>query len=231
LVISWVRLAGRCVRWAGGPFFVVERLLSEGDARRPFVKEISCSRHANPCRGGPGFLVDTNSIAQMIEPSLTAMGYRLVRVVMTSGRRATLQVMTERLDDLPITLDDCTQISHSVSSLLDVANPILGGYTLEISSPGIDRPLVRKEDYDRFSGFEAKIELAVPLDGRRRFRGRLLGTSGSAVRLLTEAGEARLPLDTVARAKLVLTDDLIARAGHKPLEPFPPQSAIQSRPH
>jgi ribosome maturation factor RimP len=176
-------------------------------------------------------LVNTNRIAQMIEPSLAAMGYRLVRVVMTSGRRATLQVMAERLDDLPITLDDCTQISYSVSSLLDVADPILGGYTLEISSPGIDRPLVRKEDYDRFSGCEAKIELAVPLDGRRRFRGRLLGTSGGAVRLLTEAGEERLPLDAVARAKLVLTDDLIARAQHKTLELFPPQSAIQGRPH
>src|SRR5256886_11225757 len=119
----------------------------------------------------------------MIEPSLAAMGYGLVRVAMTSGRRATLQIMAERLDDLPITLDDCTQISRSVSSLLDIADPIAGGYTLEISSPGIDRPLVRKEDYDRFSGCEAKIELVVPLDGPRRFRGRLLGRSEGVVRL------------------------------------------------
>jgi len=161
-------------------------------------------------------LVDTNNIAQMIEPSLAGMGYRLVRVVMTSGRRATLQVMAERLDNLPITLDDCAQISRSVSALLDVADPVVGTYTLEISSPGIDRPLVRAEDYDRFSGFEAKIELATLLNGRRRFRGRLLGTSEGAVRLLTEAGETRLPLDAVARAKLVLTDDLIAAAQHKP---------------
>ncbi|HKM73272.1 MAG TPA: ribosome maturation factor RimP [Stellaceae bacterium] len=161
-------------------------------------------------------MVDTNNIAQMIEPSLAGMGYRLVRVVMTSGRRATLQVMAERLDNLPITLDDCAQISRSVSALLDVADPVVGTYTLEISSPGIDRPLVRAEDYDRFSGFEAKIELATLLNGRRRFRGRLLGTSEGAVRLLTEAGETRLPLDAVARAKLVLTDDLIAAAQHKP---------------
>jgi len=152
----------------------------------------------------------------MIEPSLAGMGYRLVRVVMTSGRRATLQVMAERLDNLPITLDDCAKISRSVSALLDVADPVVGTYTLEISSPGIDRPLVRAEDYDRFSGFEAKIELATLLNGRRRFRGRLLGTSEGAVRLLTEAGETRLPLDAVARAKLVLTDDLIAAAQHKP---------------
>jgi ribosome maturation factor RimP len=176
-------------------------------------------------------LVDTSSIAQMIEPSLAAMGYGLVRVAMTSGRRATLQIMIERLDDLPITLDDCTQISHSVSSLLDVADPIAGGYSLEISSPGIDRPLVRKEDYDRFSGCEARIELAAPLDGRRRYRGRLLGSSEGVVRLLTEAGEARLPLDTVARAKLVLTDDLIARAQRKSPDPSPPQPATQSRDH
>ena len=173
--------------------------------------------------------MDTSSIAQLIEPSVTAMGYGLVRVVMTSGQRATLQIMVERLDDLPISLDDCTQISHSVSPLLDVADPIAHGYSLEITSPGIDRPLVRKEDYDRFSGREVRIELAAPLDGRRRFRGRLLGSSEGMVRLLTEAGEAQLPLDTVARAKLVLTDDLIARAQRKSPDPSPPQPATQSR--
>jgi ribosome maturation factor RimP len=176
-------------------------------------------------------LVDTNSIAQMIEPSLAAMGYRLVRVVMTSGRGATLKVMAERLDDMPITLAECAQISQSVSALLDVADPIASSYTLEISSPGIDRPLVRAEDYDRFRGYEAKIELATLLDGRRRFRGRLLGTSEGAIRLATEAGETRLPLDAVARAKLVLTDDLIAAARHKPSELRPPPAAPLSRIH
>jgi ribosome maturation factor RimP len=155
-------------------------------------------------------LVDTNEIAQMIEPSLAAMGYRLVRVAVTSGRRATLQVMAERIDDAPMTVDDCALISRSVSALLDVADPIAGAYLLEISSPGIDRPLVRPEDYDRFSGFEARIELTEPFAGRKRFRGRLLGTADGEVRLVTEAGEARLPLASVARARLVLTDDLIA---------------------
>ena len=91
-----------------------------------------------------------------------------------------------------MTVDDCAQISHSVSALLDVADPIAGAYMLEISSPGIDRPLVRPEDYDRFSGFEARIELARPLDGRKRFRGRLLGTSQGNVRLATETGETRI---------------------------------------
>ncbi len=122
-------------------------------------------------------MVDTNEIAQMIEPSLAAMGYRFVRVVVTSGRRATLQVMAERIDDAPMTVDDCALISRSVSALLDVADPIAGAYLLEISSPGIDRPLVRPEDYDRFSGFEARIELTEPFAGRKRFRGRLLGTA------------------------------------------------------
>jgi len=155
-------------------------------------------------------LVDTIGIAQMMEPSLTAMGFRLVRVVVTSGRRATLQVMAERLDDTPMTVDDCALISHSMSALLDVADPIAGAYTLEISSPGIDRPLVRPEDYDRFTGFEARIELNEPVGGRKRFRGRLLGRAAGDIRLATEAGEARLPLAAVARAKLVITDDLIA---------------------
>jgi len=175
-------------------------------------------------------LVDTNSIAQMIEPSLGAMGYRLVRVLMTSGRRATLQVMAERLDDLPITHDDCAEISRSVSAILDVADPIAGAYTLEISSPGIDRPLVRPQDYDRFRGFEAKIELAIPFDGRRRFRGRLIGTAGGVLRLLTEGGETRLPLEAVARAKLILTDDLIAARQHVLSNPHPRQ-AVSSPPN
>ena len=169
-------------------------------------------------------MVDTNYIAQMIEPSLAAMGYRLVRVIMTGGRRVTLQVMAERLDDLPITHDDCTEISRSVSALLDVADPIAGAYTLEISSPGIDRPLVRVEDYDRFRGFEAKIELAMPLNGQRRFRGRLIGTLEGVIRFLTEEGEVRLPLDAVVRAKLILTEDLIATRQRMFSEPHPPQA-------
>jgi ribosome maturation factor RimP len=154
-------------------------------------------------------LVDTNRIAHAIEPSLGAMGYRLVRVVVTSGRRPTLQVMAERLDDQAMTVEDCAQISHSVSAILDISDPIAGAYMLEISSPGIDRPLVRAEDYDRFAGFEARIELSRPVEGRKRFRGRLLGTSAGSVRLATETGELKLRLADVARAKLVLTDDLL----------------------
>jgi ribosome maturation factor RimP len=152
-------------------------------------------------------------IAPIIEPSLEAMGYRLVRVMFLGARRATLQIMAERIDDAPMRVDDCTEISRSVSALLDVADPIADAYMLEVSSPGIDRPLTRPEDYDRFAGFEAKIELGRPLDGRKRFRGRILGRvpeSADLVRLVDEAGEVQLPLADIAKAKLVITDDLLA---------------------
>ena len=141
------------------------------------------------------------------------MGYRLVRVMVMGGRRAVLQIMAERHDDQPMTVDDCADISRSVSALLDVADPIADAYVLEVSSPGIDRPLVRPEDYDRFAGFEARIDLAAPVAGRKRFRGRLLGRAADAadhIRLAAETGEVTLPLNTITRAKLVLTDDLLA---------------------
>ena len=159
--------------------------------------------------------IDTNQIAGIIEPSLDAMGYRLVRVAVLGAGRATLQIMAERRDDASMTVDDCADISRSVSALLDVADPIASAYTLEVSSPGIDRPLVRPEDYDRFAGFEARIEVSRPISGRKRFRGRLLGRSGDTVRLIAEAGEVEVPLSAIARAKLVLTDDLLALAQGK----------------
>jgi ribosome maturation factor RimP len=163
--------------------------------------------------------IDTNQIARIIEPSLDAMGYRLVRLMQTGGlHRPTLQIMAERRDEAPMTVEDCAQISRSVSALLDVADPIAGAYLLEVSSPGIDRPLVRPEDYDRFAGFEARIDLAEPLDGRKRFRGRLLGREGGDVRLAVEAAEVRLPLAAITRAKLVLTDELLALAQQKPAQ-------------
>jgi ribosome maturation factor RimP len=154
--------------------------------------------------------VETGRIEAMIAPSLEAMGYRVVRVAVTGGRRATLQIMAERRDDLAMTVEDCAEISRTVSALLDVADPIAGAYTLEVSSPGIDRPLTRREDFARFAGCEAKIELNAPRDGRRRFRGKLLGVEGDEVRLLVDDAPIGLPLATVLRAKLVLTDELLA---------------------
>jgi ribosome maturation factor RimP len=171
------------------------------------------------CEGiGTRLPIDTNNIARIIDPALEAMGYRRVRVMLTGARRPTLQVMVERLDEASMTVADCAEISRSISALLDVADPIAGAYTLEVSSPGIDRPLVRPEDYDRFAGFEARIEMAEPIAGRKRFRGRLLGRLADDVRLAGEAGEIRLPFAGIARARLVLTDDLLARAQPKPAQ-------------
>jgi ribosome maturation factor RimP len=166
-------------------------------------------------------LVDTDAIERLIEPSVEALGYRVVRVVLNGNRGVTLQVMAERLDDAPMSVDDCALISHSVSALLDVADPIAGAYQLEVSSPGIERPLVKPADFDRFIGREARIELHEPVRGRRRFRGRLMGVLEGTLGLATATGEERLPLAGVARANLVfgatVTPPRPGRA--KPAEP------------
>jgi ribosome maturation factor RimP len=165
-----------------------------------------------------GLPIDPNEIARIVEPSLEAMGYRIVRVMLSGRHRPTLQLMAERRDDEPMSVEDCAEISRQVSALLDVADPITGAYTLEVSSPGIDRPLVRPQDYDRFAGFEAQLEMAQPHDGRKRFRGRLLGCADGDIRLASPAGEVRLPLAAVAKAKLVMTDELLALAQKKPAQ-------------
>jgi len=150
-------------------------------------------------------------IAGIVSPSLESMGYDLVRVQLQGNQRPVLQVMAERLDGAGMTVEDCADISRALSALLDVEDPITGAYTLEVSSPGIDRPLVRPQDYERFAGFEARVECGQPIEGRKRFKGRLLGLSGSgAVRLVVETGEVDIPLVDIQRAKLVLTDELIA---------------------
>jgi ribosome maturation factor RimP len=157
-------------------------------------------------------VIDTAGIETLIAPSLEAMGYRLVRVAVTGGRRAqVLQVMAERIDDRPMSVDDCTEVTHTVSALLDVADPIEHAYMLEVSSPGIDRPLVRREDYERFRGHEAKLELAAPIEGRKRFKGKLLGIEADRVRVNLGTEVVELPLARIQRAKLVLTDELLAQ--------------------
>jgi ribosome maturation factor RimP len=152
-------------------------------------------------------------IAGMIEPALTGMGYGLVRVQLSGAARLTLQIMAERTDGENMTVDDCADISRAVSALLDVEDPIDAAYSLEVSSPGIDRPLVKAADYERWAGFEARIETAQPVDGRKRFRGRLIGLAGDQVKLrLDDGADAAVPLAVISRAKLMLTDDLIEAA-------------------
>ena len=146
----------------------------------------------------------SDRIAAMIEPALTAMGYEIVRVQLGGGRRsATLQIMCDRLDGQALTLDDCAEISRLASAVLDVEDPIAGGYTLEVSSPGLDRPLTRPKDFERFAGAEARVELSLPVDGRRRFKGVLRGLDDDAVILETGDGRCRLALADIEKAKLV----------------------------
>lgn len=154
-------------------------------------------------------------VAAIIEPAIADLGFRLVRVKISAQNGCTLQIMVERPDGT-MNVAGCEQVSRMVSPLLDVEDPIGKAYYLEVSSPGIDRPLVRRSDFERWAGHVAKVELTVPMDGRKRFRGILIGLDGENFGLKYEdapkAGEDRiwLPLDNVGEARLVLTDALIA---------------------
>jgi ribosome maturation factor RimP len=155
-------------------------------------------------------------VAAIIEPALEDRGFRLVRVAISGREGQTLQVMAERVDG-SMTIEDCEAVSREISALLDVHDPIAGAYRLEVSSPGIDRPLVRPSDFEDWAGHEAKIELSEPIDGRKRFRGTLEGFEGGEIRIEVDLGEdgrqvVGLPVGLVAEAKLVLTDDLIREA-------------------
>lgn len=148
-------------------------------------------------------------IAELVEPSLTGLGFDLVRVRFAQG---TLQIMAERRDETEMSVDDCATLSHTVSALLDVADPIKSRFVLEISSPGMDRPLTRLSDYERFTGQPARIETQEPLDGRKRFSGVVRGAHGAAVRLEMEGGEMLdLPFAAIAQARLDISSTLMAR--------------------
>ncbi|MFZ5782863.1 MAG: ribosome maturation factor RimP [Pseudomonadota bacterium] len=147
-------------------------------------------------------------IEDIVAPTVVDMGYELVRVAMSKG--GTLQIMIEPADGRPMDVEDCATLSRALSAVLDVEDPIPGAYTLEVSSPGIDRPLTRPKDYERWAGHLARLETSEPVEGRRRFKGTLLGLGDGVVRLRLEDGkETTVPLATVSRAKLELTDSLI----------------------
>src|SRR5438105_2686158 len=156
-------------------------------------------------------------VAAIAEPVLAGLGYRLVRVRISGLSGCTVQIMAERPDGT-MRIEDCEELSRALSPVLDVADPIDRTYRLEISSPGIDRPLVRRSDFERHVGHEVKIEMAVALDGRRRFRGLLLGVEGDAARLRRadaapgEPAEVLLAIEDMAEARLVLTDSLVAES-------------------
>jgi len=145
----------------------------------------------------------------ILAPVIEAAGFRLVRLRLMSGKTKTLQIMAERPDGT-MNVEDCAVLSHALLDFIEAENPIEGDYELEVSSPGIDRPLTRLMDFARYAGHEAKIELAAPLDGRKRFRGKLLGLDGNDVTMETQGARVSFPFKGIAEAKLVLTDELIA---------------------
>lgn len=156
------------------------------------------------------------SVAGLIEPALSDLGFRLVRVTVSGRDGQTVQIMAERPDG-SLTIEDCEAISRQISPLLDVHDPVSGSYRLEVSSPGIDRPLVRPSDFEDWAGYDAKVELKEPVDGRRKFRGRLEGFEAGEVRMDVEldSGERHIlgfPVALVTEARLVLTDELIREA-------------------
>jgi ribosome maturation factor RimP len=144
----------------------------------------------------------------IIAPVVEAAGFRLVRLRLMGGKRKTLQVMAER-EDGSMNVDDCIALSHALSEFLEQEDLIEGDYELEVSSPGIDRPLTRLADFARWSGHEAKIELVAPQDGRKRLRAMLLGLDGNDVVLDAEGRRLKFPFRAIAEAKLILTDKLI----------------------
>jgi ribosome maturation factor RimP len=156
-------------------------------------------------------------VAAVVEPVLEQLNFRLVRVRVSGLAGCTVQIMAERAD-ATMTIEDCELASRALSPVLDVADPIDRAYRLEISSPGIDRPLVRRSDFERFAGHIVKVEMAVAMDGRRRFRGLLLGTDGDRARMRRddvppgEDADVLLPIEEMAEARLVLTDELVAQS-------------------
>ena len=160
-------------------------------------------------------------LEERIAPTLEAMGFEVVRVALTrSPGPKTLQVMADRHDGNLITVEDCGEISHALSAIFDVEDPVAGRYDLEVSSAGIDRPLTRPKDFAAYTGFEARVETKIPVGGRKRFRGRLAGvTTAEEVMLRTDGADVNIAMDNVKTAKLILTDELItATAGGQPVK-------------
>jgi ribosome maturation factor RimP len=190
---------------------MTQGVISENSA----VKE-----HTGQADSDPRLIVEQGlaaRVAGVAEPVLVGLGFRLVRVKILGLDGCTVQIMAERMDGT-MTVEDCEAVSRALSPVLDVADPIERAYRLEVSSPGMDRPLVRRSDFQRFAGHRIKVELAVPLAGRRRFRGLLLGVNDDQARISrddagpNDESEVSLRIEDMAEAKLVLSDDLIAQS-------------------
>jgi ribosome maturation factor RimP len=151
---------------------------------------------------------------ELVEPTLEGLGYTLVRVIVSGRNQPTLQVMAERKDGQPMALEDCETISRALSAKLDVEDPIAGSYTLEVSSPGIDRPLTRPADYRRFVGEMARVETKVPtVDGRRRFAGRIESADETGIRMAVDEGTVDIAYAEIAKGRLMVSDKPIVKPG------------------
>ena len=151
-------------------------------------------------------------IGDILSPTLTLMGYDLVRVQISGSQQKTMQIMVERRDRAGMTVDDCADISREVSVILDVESPLRDAYDLEVSSPGIDRPLVRPADFEDYAGFDAKIEMEAAIGGRKKFKGQLLGIEQGLVKIRFDEETHELPVSEIRRAKLLLTEELLKAA-------------------
>jgi len=159
--------------------------------------------------GGPKLRLE-EQVEEIIEPTVNDLGFEIVRILLSGKHNPRLQIMAEPRQGDVMTVDDCATISRAVSAVLDVADPIAGAYTLEVSSPGLDRPLVKLRDFERFAGFEARIETGEALDGRRRFKGRLGGVDGDTVMIAVDGRDMGIPYPSIHRAKLLVTDEMLA---------------------
>ena len=165
-------------------------------------------------------------LAAILRPTIEGMGFELVRLRLMGGKRMTLQIMAERPDGT-MEVEDCAKLSRQISVVLDVEDPIEREYTLEVSSPGIDRPLTRLHDFDRWEGYEARLETAELIDGRKRFKGILAGVEGDEVLIDVEDdtvdGTIGLKFEWLSDAKLVLTDELVTESLRRAKKPFRPE--------
>ena len=211
--------------WFG--FFEIEPAtpwgLGAGAKTRYIASNIFADASDGGAAAGPGsaaFLLlgaglrTTNPVEErvvaLIEPTATGLGYRIVRVRLSGNRRKRLQIMAERLSDGEMGIGDCTKLSRALAPVFDLEDPVQSEYDLEISSPGIDRPLIRLEDFERFKGHQAKLETAALTDNQRRFKGVITAIEGDVIVLTTDQGETRLKFAQLSDARLVLTDQLIA---------------------
>lgn len=149
------------------------------------------------------------TIQQLIKPSLESEGYEIVRVMIMGDRTKILQIMLDRADEAPLSIDDCSHATSIISALLDVHDPFDGHYTLEVSSPGVDRPLTRLKDFERFKGNIIKLELNDAIEGRRRFQGLLKGIDGNNICLEVDEESLQFDFGDIYKSKLVMSDDLL----------------------